>query len=210
MIIFEKLGKVVVKIILVSLFIGLSFLTYCYFSLYVLKSDYVNIFGYTFFEVGSGSMSPTILSNDVIVVKLNENYQTNDIVTFRYGDSIVTHRIVKINGDKIITKGDANNIRDLSVNKDSMIGKVVFVWKKAGIWRKVFINSRVIVLVIITFVLFIVTFSYDSRLYKKFRMRRLSKKKIKDIKKDIRTRNKKERILKKRQNNKQNSRSRGK
>ena len=209
MIFFEKLGKVVVKVIIASLFLCLSFLVYCYFSFYVLKSDYVNVFGYTFFEVGSGSMSPTILSNDVIIVKLNENYQTNDIVTFYFDDSIVTHRIVKIFDDRIITKGDANNVRDLSIDKDSIIGKVVFVWKKAGIWKKVFMSPRVVILVIITLVLFIVTFSYDSHLYRKFRMRKLSKKKIRDMKKSIRERDKKERKLRKGQHNKQTSRVRG-
>ena len=209
MIFFEKLGKVVVKVIIASLFLCLSFLVYCYFSFYVLKSDYVNVFGYTFFEVGSGSMSPTILSNDVIIVKLNENYQTNDIVTFYFDDSIVTHRIVKIFDDRIITKGDANNVRDLSIDKDSIIGKVVFVWKKAGIWKKVFMSPRVVILVIITLVLFIVTFSYDSHLYRKFRMRKLSKKKIRDMKKSIRERDKKEKKLRKGQHNKQTSRVRG-
>ena len=210
MMFFDKLGKVVVNVILVCLFLGLSFLTYCYFSLYVLKSGYVNVFGYTFFEVGSGSMSPTILSNDVIIVKLNEDYQVNDIVTFRYDNSIVTHRIVKIFDDKIITKGDVNNIRDLSVKKKFIIGKVVFIWKNAGIWKKVFMSSRVIISVIITLILFIVTFSYDNFLYKRFRMRKLSKKRIREIKKEIRDRNKKEREKKrKKQDNKQSSRDRG-
>ncbi len=185
MIFFEKLGRISVKVIFFSLLISLLFLVYCYFSIYVLKSDYVNVFGYTFFEVGSGSMSPTILSNDVVIVKLGDTYLNNDIVTFRYGDNFVTHRIIEIDDDRIVTKGDANNVRDISVDKSSIIGKVVYIWKNVGIWKKVFLSPRVVVLVIITLILFIITFSYDSRLYKRFRKRKLSFRKIKRIKKEL-------------------------
>ena len=207
MIFFEQIGRIITKIVLVCLVFALSFLTYCYFSIYVLGNDYVNVLGYTFFEVGSGSMSPTILSKDAIIVKIHDDYKTNDIITFYYQDNVVTHRVIKILEHKIITKGDANNVNDLSIDPRDVIGKVVFVWKSAAIWKKVLLNPRVVVLVIITLLLFIVTLSYDSRLYKKFRMRRLSKKKIKEVKKEVRERNKKEREKKK--NKKSASRSKG-
>ena len=193
MIFFEQIGRFITKTVLVCLVLSLSFLTYCYFSMYVLGNDYVNVFGYTFFEVGSGSMSPTILSKDAIIVKIHDDYKINDIITFYYQDSVVTHRVVKVLDDKVVTKGDANNINDLSINRSGVIGKVVFIGRHAGIWKKVLTSPRVVLLVIITLLLLIVTFSYDSRLYKRFRMRRLSKKKIRNVKKEIRERNRKER-----------------
>ena len=207
MIFFERFGRMISKVVFACLIISLSFLVYCYFSIYVLGNDYVNVCGYTFFEVGSGSMSPIILSKDAIIVKIDDDYKVNDIISFYYHDTVVTHRVIKISDDKIITKGDANNIKDLSIRRSKVIGKVVFIIRRAGIWKKVFTSPSVIILVIITLFLLIITLSYDSRLYKKFRMRRLSKKKIRDMKKVIREKNKKK--IKKRQNNKQTSRSRG-
>ena len=193
MIFFEKLGRFIVKILGGVIFLCLLFLVYCYFSFYILKKDYVNVFGYTFFEVGSGSMSPTILSDDAVIVKINDNYSVNDIITFVYQDSIVTHRVLNIYNNVIITKGDANNIEDISIYKKDVIGRVVYIWKNVGIWKKVLMSPRVVFSVIVTLIIFSVTFSYDFHLYKRFRMRRLSKKKIREMKKVIREQRKKER-----------------
>ena len=176
------------------------FLLYCIFSINVLHRSYVNIFGYTYFTVGSGSMSPSILSNDIVIVNISNKYDVNDIVTFKYNEEFITHRIIEISNDKIITKGDANYIVDNPIHKDDIIGKVVLIWPRGGIIKKVLLTPRVVVMIIITLVLFMITYSYDTYLFKKFRMRRLSHEKIIVFKREIRERNRKERERKLKRN----------
>lgn len=94
------------------------------------------LFGYAVYYVVSGSMEPTIMTGEVIIVeKINgeEDLHRNDIITFvGIGGTIdgmtVTHRIVSdgvVNG-KITTCGDANHgIKDNPIPYSNVIGKYV-------------------------------------------------------------------------------------
>ena len=91
---------------------------------------------YKIFSVQSGSMSPTILTGNLVVVMPQQDYQVNDVVTIRGENDpkvSVTHRIVEISEDKDLkltsyrTKGDANNAPDPElVRKERVIGKAMF------------------------------------------------------------------------------------
>lgn len=92
------------------------------------------LFGYRMYVVESGSMSPTINVNSVIVVKevTPQDIKEKDIVTYRghSGESTVTHRVVEVKdgGEAFVTKGDANEIPDpMPVEASRLIGKVVLV-----------------------------------------------------------------------------------
>ena len=62
----------------------------------ILKKDYVNVFGYTYFVVATGSMSGTIEVDDIIFVKITKSVKINDIITFKNKDGdIITHRLIK-------------------------------------------------------------------------------------------------------------------
>ena len=183
-------------LILVFVLIIVTFIIYNFVSIFVLKQNYVNYFGYTYFNVGSGSMHPTIESDDIVIVKMGDIYKLNDIVTFPFQNSFITHRVVEIRDKVLITKGDANYIKDVPVNSDDVIGKVVFIWKKGGIVRKVLLAPRVLITFVITLFLIAITYSYDKDLFKKYRMRRLSKKKIREYKREIREKNKRGKIRK--------------
>ena len=76
--------------------------------------------------VVTGSMEPALPVNSYIIVKSEKEYRVDDIVAFESGKDVVVHRIVKINGDEIITKGDANNIEDPPITLDKIKGKVIF------------------------------------------------------------------------------------
>ena len=83
-------------------------------------------FGWSSAVVVSGSMTGSIEVNDLIIIKRCENYKTGDIVTFKNGGNIVTHRIIGQTGKGFITKGDANNAPDEeTVSPDLIIGRVV-------------------------------------------------------------------------------------
>lgn len=91
--------------------------------------------GTGFFTVLTGSMTPAISPGSLIFVRevSAEEIKINDVLTF-YGpensDSVTTHRVVNIDikGTDYfyITRGDANNIDDLPVPYDNIIGRMVF------------------------------------------------------------------------------------
>ncbi len=93
---------------------------------------------YHFFLVQSGSMEPSIMTGDIIVVNQQKQYKKNEAVTFTDNKGRrVTHRIVDIKneGGKTIflTKGDANRTSDNdSITADRVVGKVVLVVPKLG------------------------------------------------------------------------------
>lgn len=131
---------------------------YSFISTQILKKDYTNIFGYTYYSVATGSMKPVISPNDLIFVKITKNVSKGDIITFKDSASIVTHRLIDINNNKYITKGDANNTSDTGINKIDIIGKVVYIITPDVIFKGI--------VVILIFIIFIVILNFD-RLYDK-------------------------------------------
>lgn len=134
--------------VLLSLLVLISFYTLITTGLF--KKSFVNIFGYTYFVIASGSMSGAIEVNDIIVVKLNDTYEVGDIVTYKSGDSFITHRVTGIEDKTITTKGDANNTEDSVVEKKDVIGRVSlilsssFMLKLLGIIILIFIVVTVV------------------------------------------------------------------
>ena len=79
------------------------------------------------YQVKTGSMIPAIQVNDYIMITKTNDYKKGDIVTFKYENTLVTHRIVEINENKVTTKGDANNTNDDEIDIESITGKVIFI-----------------------------------------------------------------------------------
>ena len=127
-------------IILIIIFIIVA---YCYMQLVVQKKEYVNIVGYTFFRVVSGSMMNTIQINDFVIVKITDDIKTDDIITYKEENSFITHRIISMNEKEIITQGDANNTADGPIRREDVLGKVVLIIPVA-ISIKVFTSPEVI------------------------------------------------------------------
>ncbi len=126
-------GKVL-RTLTTVLFIACTILCFVVTIRSVTKKD-VSIFGYRLFYVVSGSMEPTLPVGSLLVVKEQDSYEVNDIITFYSKDESIkgypnTHRIVGIsekNGEKLyITKGDANSQSDDPIGYDDIIGKVRF------------------------------------------------------------------------------------
>ena len=134
-----------------------------FFQISVLGKEYADIFGYTVFKTETGSMSPTIEIDDIVFVKLgNHDLNENDIITYKNGKAIITHRIVKMENDTI-AKGDNNNSEDAPITKDSVIGKVVFCINHVAVWKKVFSDIQVIIPVCITLILFVIIVLYKEK-----------------------------------------------
>ena len=82
----------------------------------------------------SGSMEPTLQIDDLVIVKKVDDVRVGDIVSFYDKDNKeIMHRIVEIDNDKVITKGDANNVKDEEITKDKItgiyVGKIKYVGK---------------------------------------------------------------------------------
>lgn len=100
------------------------------------------------YKVMTGSMETGIHSGDYILVKKSSNYKKGDVITYLKDGNYITHRIVKIENNKIITKGDANNIEDEAIEKEDIVGKYVFKSKMMNfiIDNKYFIAAIIILL----------------------------------------------------------------
>lgn len=156
----KKMLKILINFLLITI---IAFVLYGVFQLKILKQNYVNYFGYTFFEVISGSMSPTINVYDLVIVKIGNNVENDDIITFENNGIYVTHRIINyVSDEEILTKGDANNALDRSIKKDEILGKVVRVIPKFGLIRVVLFDYKVMMSLIITITLFTLAFSIKA------------------------------------------------
>lgn len=97
-------------------------------------------------------MQPTFQVNELVLVKCsnkNTTYSIGDIITYydKEIDIAVTHRIVDIDGEKLYTQGDNNNLRDLNpVTKDIIVGKVIYNSYSLGY---LYVNYRFFIMILI-------------------------------------------------------------
>ena len=151
----KKIVKAIVNLLTYILLAILILIIYGKLVMTFTDNMYPNFLGYTILQVESGSMEPTISTSDVVLVKLdNSNVQKDDIVSYISDGSIITHRVLFIDGDKYTCKGDANNTIDATITKSVIIGEVVKVFPKLGVWKKVFSEPSIIFVLFITLVLF--------------------------------------------------------
>ena len=139
----KKTLKTIATIFLVAL---VSLCIYTFIMTDILKKDYVNVFGYSYFVVTTGSMSGTIEVDDIIFVKISKEVKPNEVIVFKNKEGdIITHRFIQKSGSKYLTKGDVNNTMDDPITKDQIIGKVTliispsFILKTIAIFLIVFI-----------------------------------------------------------------------
>lgn len=76
--------------------------------------------------VMSHSMYPALNRGDLILVKETtlEEIEVGTVVVFRHKDGLAVHRVVQIQGQSIVTKGDANPEADNPIIYDDIVGRV--------------------------------------------------------------------------------------
>lgn len=146
----RKTCNILLDFLIILLGIIILINVYSYIQIKILNKSYSSFFGYSVFEVQTGSMRPTISPSDVIIVKSDNNPNVNDVITYMKDDDFITHRVVEKSSDNYITKGDANNTRDNAITSEDIVGKVVYVLPKFGVIRKTILNPFVIITLIIT------------------------------------------------------------
>lgn len=147
---------------------------------------------YGAYVIVSGSMEPTIKIRDAIIIKRfdEQDLKVGDIITYRSEDPyfygiMITHRIIDTateNGQKVyITKGDHNATRDrLAVNKNQIYGKVVMVIPKIGYIQSLLATSYGWIIAVVIPCLWIIIGDIVKL--------------VKNIKRDTRTKKRKEHI----------------
>lgn len=151
--------NILIMVVVVITIIGLYYMA----QVKILNKDYANIFGYTFFEVATGSMANTINIGDIVVVKVNEAFKENDIIVYKEENSFITHRVIKIDGQDLITRGDVNNSEDKPIKSDQILGKVIYIIPKIGIWRRVLASPEILGMIIISIILLGVVLMLTSK-----------------------------------------------
>ena len=119
-----------------------------------------SFFGIKTYSIISGSMEPTIHTGDIVIAKETnkENLQIGDIISFRLGQSVVTHRIIGIeeteNGEVYTTKGDKNNTEDkveikIDLIEGKVIGRIPFMGKISKLLHG---NISIIVIILMVYI----------------------------------------------------------
>ena len=163
--IIKKIMQVFINILLVLVTLLILFLVYRIVSIKFFNKDVT--LGYTFYEIATGSMEPTLNVKDFIIVKESDKYSVGDIITYKEDNSYITHRIIKINGDTLVTKGDANNSEDKIISKSEVIGKVVKIIPKGGVIKEIILTPKIIFTLLVTLVLINLCFSLTKKEDKK-------------------------------------------
>ena len=94
-----------------------------------LGKDINDISNIKLFTIVGESMNPNLKSGDLIIVKKLpiEKIRIGDIVSFKEGSLIITHRIKDIVDDKYITLGDNNILEDkYLIDAEKILGKYIF------------------------------------------------------------------------------------
>lgn len=77
-------------------------------------------------EVSTGSMAPAIRVGDCVLVEKTpyQEVQPGDIVTYERLGTLVTHRVVEVTEEGLVTQGDANPVADPLVDPEHYRGRV--------------------------------------------------------------------------------------
>lgn len=157
----------------VALFVILIF----FILLNILSMNNKSLFGFRIYRVISGSMQPALQIGDVIIIKKANNYAEKDIITYDNGLTTITHRIKSIDGDEIITEGDANDAPDKPITKDRILGKYFFRISTFSVFS-IMLTGKTIYLIMVLVLFAILLFAISDRVTRNLEYRRNNFKKV--------------------------------
>lgn len=181
----NKRIKIIEKIL--SIIICIVLLPVVIFNFTLIIKSFINpnktpeFLGYKTYVIMSGSMEPTIMTGDAIFVKkvTQSEIKENDVISFLQENTIITHRIVKIEEEngikKYTTKGDNNNTEDREKVKFEQIeGKYQFKINNFGIVIKILKSKITLVSLILIMALI---YMYKIRIENKSKERKAKREK---------------------------------
>ncbi|MDD4493248.1 MAG: signal peptidase I [Eubacteriales bacterium] len=133
--IFSALGIILCIVLIPILIVNVTLIV----KSFIYPDEVPSFLGYKPFIVLSGSMEPVFFPGDMVLVKevAPDTLEVGDIIAFRRGDSVITHRITDVTDSsgsrEFVTKGDNNNIQDnFKVTPDMVEGIFLFGVAKIG------------------------------------------------------------------------------
>ncbi len=159
----EKIMNIILNVLIGIFGILLLITIYNNIQTKILKNSYSSFFGYSMFEVQTGSMADAIHAGDLILVKYQDAINLGDIITYSHDGEFITHRVIEVYKDTFVTKGDFNNTKDDPISKDQVVGKVVKIFPHFGIFRRTLFNPFVLLTLIITLYLAICVFKSKNK-----------------------------------------------
>lgn len=153
--VFSAIWRVILILLAAVLAITAGALAY---DKFVKKSKIPSVFGYSVLIIASPSMTGAIEAGDAIIIKHSDSYAVGDVITYFPTDESfsVTHRIVRTEGDKFYTKGDANPSEDPDpVLIEQIAGKVAVKLNKVGYFIE-WLKSPVGIIFAATFIVLLI------------------------------------------------------
>ena len=153
--VFSAIWRVMLILLAAVLAITVGMLAY---DKFVKKSKIPSVFGYSVLIIASPSMTGAIEAGDAIIIKNSDSYAVGDVITYFPADESfsVTHRIVRTEGDKFYTKGDANPSEDPDpVLIEQIAGKVAVKLDKVGYFIE-WLKSPVGIIFAATFIVLLI------------------------------------------------------
>ena len=124
-----------------------------------------SVFGYRMYVIVSPSMEPEIKVGDMIIAEEYEGQalSVGDVVTYlgregEMADKVITHKIVAIDGEKIITRGVANSVADPAITRDDVLA--VMSYKTvvlSTVYRVISTDAGFIVLILLPLIVMIIS-----------------------------------------------------
>lgn len=77
-------------------------------------------------KIDGSSMAPTLHNGDIILTTEKESYRAGDIIIFKYGNSIITKRIIASGGDSVSIDTDGNvYVNNRLIQEDYLVEKAL-------------------------------------------------------------------------------------
>lgn len=148
------------------------------------KIDEFSLLGYQAYIITTNSMSPTINSGDVIIIKSakEDDIKKGDVITFSKETEVITHRVVNISENALkekqyTTKGDNNNLEDeQTICSEDIKGKLTIVIPYLGRIINI-LENKIVFLIMMLMVLILCLYKINTQEKKE---NRREKKKIEE------------------------------
>lgn len=150
--------------------------------------------GFGMTVVLSGSMEPELSVDDLLIVAPADTYEVGDVVVFQNQRTAIVHRIVAINGEEIITRGDANTSDDEPITLANIKGRVVCAIPFVGLIINL-IKTPVGTILLIGLAVWLLESSFKKEKNKKSDELEAIRREIEELKKDATTDSTPETIL---------------